>query len=46
MLINYVFILDSVFKSVPPKTQNGLEKPVCFTHANILLSYVNETVFA
>ena len=23
-----------------------LGKPVCFTHANILLSYVNETVFA
>ena len=29
-----------------PKTQNQLDKPVCFTHANILLSYVNETVFA
>ena len=28
-----------------PKTQNQLDKPVCFTHANILLSYVNETVF-
>ena len=29
-----------------PKTQNQLDKPVCFTHANVLLSYVNETVFA
>ena len=28
------------------KTQNLLDKPVCFTHANVLLSYVNETVFA
>ena len=27
-----------------PKTQNQLDKPVCFTHANILLSYVNETM--
>ena len=32
-------------KSVPPKTQNQLDKPVCFTHANVLLSYANETVF-
>ena len=46
MLMNYVFTLDSVFKSVLPKTQNQLDKPVCFTHANVLLSYVNETVFA
>ena len=37
--------LDSVFKSIPPKTQNPLDKLVCFTHTNILLSYVNETVF-
>ena len=29
-----------------PKTQNPLDKPVCFTHANVLLSYVNETVLA
>ena len=29
-----------------PKTQNLLDKPVCFTYANVLLSYVNETVFA
>ena len=27
-----------------PKTQNQLDKPVCFTHANVLLSYVNETM--
>ena len=26
--------------------QNLLDKPVCFTHANVLLSYVNENVFA
>ena len=43
MLMNYVFTLDSVFKSVPPETQNQLDKPVCFTHVNVLLSYVNET---
>ena len=29
-----------------PKTQNLLDKPVCFTHANVILSYVNETAFA
>ena len=44
MLMNYVFSLDYVFKSVPPKTQNQLDKPVCFTHANILLNYINETM--
>ena len=46
MLMNHVFILDSFFKSILPKTQNQLGKPVCFTHTNVLLSYVNETVFA
>ena len=35
----------SVFKSLLPKTQNQLDKPVCFTHANVLLSYVNEIVW-
>ena len=45
MLMCYTFTPDSVFKLVLPKTQNRL-KPVCFTHANVLLSYVNETVFA
>ena len=44
MLMNYVFTLDSVFKLVAPKTQNPLDKPVCFTLANVLLSYVNETM--
>ena len=34
----------SFFKSVPAKTQNWLDKPVCFTHANVLLSYVKETM--
>ena len=44
MLMNYVFILDSDFLQVTlPKTQNCLDKPVCFTHTNILLSYANET---
>ena len=46
MLMNYVFNLDSVFKSVPPQTQNQPNKPVCFIHVNVLLSYVNESVFA
>ena len=46
MLMNYVFTLDSFFKLVLPKTQNQLDTPICFTHANVLLSYVNETVFA
>ena len=44
--MNYVFTLDPVFKSVLPKTQNLLDKPVCFTHANVHLNYVNKTVFA
>ena len=43
--MNDIFTLGSVFKSVPPKTQNQLDKPVYFTHANIILSYVNETVY-
>ena len=42
--MNYVFTLDPVFKLVLPKTQNLIDKPVCFTHANVLLSYVNETM--
>ena len=46
MLVNYVFTLDSVFLQVLlPKTQNQLDQPVCFTHANVLLSYVNETMY-
>ena len=44
MLMNYVLNVDSVFKLVPPKTQNHLDKLVCFSHANVLLSYVNETM--
>ena len=44
MLMNYGFTLDFAFLQVPsPKTQNRLDKPVCFTHANVLLSCVNET---
>ena len=46
MLMNYVLNVDSVFKLVPPKTQNHLDKLVCFSQANVLLSYVNETVLA
>ena len=47
MLMNYGFTLDFAFLQVPsPKTQNRLDKPVCFTHANVLLSYVNENIFA
>ena len=45
MLMNYVFTLDSVFKLVLPKTQNQLDKPVCFTHKIVLLIYVNETIY-
>ena len=43
--MNYVFTLDSVFKLVPPKTQNQLDKPVCFTHKIVLLIYVNESIY-
>ena len=46
MLMYYVFTLDSVFKSVRLKAENQLDKPVCFTHANVHLNYVNKTVFA
>ena len=45
MLMNYVFTLDSVFKLVLPKTQNQLDKPVCFTHKIVLLIYVNESIY-
>ena len=45
MLVNYVFTLESVFKLVPPKTQNQLDKPVCFTHKSVLLIYVNESIY-
>ena len=44
--MSYIFTLDSVFKSVLPKTHNRVDKPVCFTHANVFLSYVNETVYS
>ena len=48
-VLNYVdklCIYPRLCLQVLPKTQNPLEKPVCFTHANVLLSYVNESVFA
>ena len=44
--MNYVFTLDSIFLQVPsPKSQNVLDKPVCFIHGNVVLSYVYETVY-
>ena len=44
--MNYVFILDAIFLQVrSPKSQNVLDKPVCFTHGNVLLSYVNKTMY-
>ena len=45
--MSYVFTLDSVFNLVLPNTRNQyvlLDKPVCFTQANVLLSYVNKTM--
>ena len=53
MLMNYVFTSDSVclqvgslgFRTDLTNQYVLLNKPVCFTHANILLSYVNETVY-
>ena len=41
--MNYVFTLDSVFKLVLSKTQNQLDKPVCFTHANVQFSSVDQS---
>ena len=43
MLMNYVFTLDSFFKLVCLRLRT--DKPVCFTYANVLLSYVNETMY-
>ena len=43
--MNDIFTLGSVFKSVPPKTQNRLDKPVYFTHADVLLSYVIQIMY-
>ena len=40
-----IYLRLSFFKLVLPKTQNSLDKPECFTHANVLLSYVNETMY-
>ena len=44
--LNELCIYPRLCLQVLPKTQNPLEKPVCFTHANVLLSYVDKTVFA
>ena len=35
--MNYIFTLDSVFKLIPSKTQNWLDKPVCYTPISRLL---------
>ena len=45
--VNELCIYPRFFLQVVlPKIQNQLNKPLCFTHTNVLLSYVNETVFA
>ena len=44
-VLSYVNVtLVSVFKWLCLRLRT--DKPVCFTHANVLFSYVNETVFA
>ena len=47
-----IYLRLSFFKSVCLRLRNNLtnqyallNKPVCFTHANVLLSYVNETIY-
>ena len=51
MLINYVFILDSFFKFLLRLRKDFtnqyvlLNKPLDFTHANGLLSCVNDTMY-
>ena len=42
MLMNYPRLFLQV---VLPKTQNCLDKPICFTHADVFFSYVNETMY-
>ena len=42
MINNYVFTLDSVFLQ---DSEPILNKPVCFIHGNVVLSYVYETVY-
>ena len=44
--VNELCIYPRLSSRCSPKTQNPLDKPVSFTHANVLLSYVNETIFA
>ena len=53
MLINYLFTLDSLSSSwfcrrLRTDLTNQyvlLNKPVCFTHVNVLLSSINETMY-
>ena len=42
-----IYLRLSFFKSVLPNTQNPQEfnRPVSFTNGNVLLSYVNETMY-
>ena len=42
MIINYVLALGSVFLQ---DSELILNKPVCFIHGNVVLSYVYETVY-
>ena len=45
--VNELCIYPRFFLQVVlPKIQNQLNKPLCFTHENVLLSYVHEAVFA
>ena len=52
MLMNYVFTLGSFFKSFCLRLRTNLtnqyvllNKAISFTHANVLLSYVNEIMY-
>ena len=42
-----IYLRLSFFKLVLPNMQNPqeLNRPVCFTNGNVLLSYVNETMY-
>ena len=46
MLMNYVFTLDSVFKSISLRLRTDLTNQYVLLMQNILLNYVNVTLFA
>ena len=46
MLKNYVFTLDSVFKSISLRLRTDLTNQYVLLMQNILLNYVNVTLFA